>query len=76
MTSKVMNKELYPNAGIGNKLDVVLEFETIAFFQKDRRTSNPKISDITLENSDWQNIPINVTIIKNVGFKKRKWKFW
>ncbi|MDN4066256.1 RHS repeat-associated core domain-containing protein [Paenibacillus vini] len=63
-------------AGIGSRTETVLEFKTNASFGPDRGIVNPKIKDIAVETTDGQHIPIQIFDVKEVGFKKSRWKFW
>ena len=63
-------------AGIGSKSQVVLQFNTSASFEPDAGITNPKIKDITVQTTDAQRVPIKISNVQEVGFKKEWWQFW
>ena len=59
-------------AGIGKEATTVLKFKTKASFTTDVGNADiPKIKDKVV-----QRLPIEITDIETVGFKKEWWKFW
>ena len=63
-------------AGVGKNSQTVLKFSTTASFEPDVGNSSKSISNIVVQTSDGQRVPINITDIEIVGFKKEWWQFW
>jgi hypothetical protein len=55
--------------------ETVIKFNTRAAFEPDKGIVNPKISDSVFRTIDSQRVPIKVTDVEEVGFKKRWWQF-
>ena len=49
---------------------------TNASFQKDKGNKQKSISEIVVETTDGQRVPISIWDIEIVGFKKEWWEFW
>ncbi len=73
---KTTTKRQASIAGIGPDSNVVLAFETNASFAKDKGNDLKTISDIVVQTVDGQRLPINITNVREVGFKKPWWKIW
>ena len=63
-------------AGLGDRNAVVLAFETTASFIVDKGNKRKSISDIVVQTVEGERLPINITNIREVGFKKPWWKIW
>lgn len=63
-------------AGIGKAYNVVIEFETKASFEPDIGNRGRSIANIVVQTTDGQRVPITITNVKIVGFKKEWWQFW
>ena len=64
-------------AGIGKEATTVLKFKTKASFTADVGNADiPKIKDKVVQTVVVQRLPIEITDIETVGFKKEWWKFW
>ncbi|WP_177214499.1 polymorphic toxin-type HINT domain-containing protein [Anaeromicropila populeti] len=62
-------------AGIGNRSQVVLEFETSASFSIDTGV-NESLYGLAVRTSEGTRLPLRITNIQEVGFKKAWWQFW
>lgn len=67
--SELPSKEQAQMAGIGNKSQVVLKFQTNASFEPDVGITNPYIKDIVKQTSDGQSLPIDITNVERVDFR-------
>ena len=63
-------------AGIGTRSKVIIEFKTNASFVPDSGNIGKNISNIVVQTSEGQRLPISISNIKIVGFKKEWWQFW
>lgn len=63
-------------AGIGSNAQTVIKFETDALFVPDLGNSGKSISNIVVQTADGQRLPISISNIEIVGFKKEWWQFW
>ena len=63
-------------AGLGDRNAVVLAFETTASFIKDEGNTKKSISHFVVQTVDGERLPINITNVRKVGFKKPWWKIW
>ena len=64
-------------AEIGKEATTVLKFKTKASFTADvGNVDIPKIKDKVVQTVVVQRLPIEITDIETVGFKKEWWKFW
>ena len=63
-------------AGIGSEAQTVIRFETNASFTQDQGNLNKSISDIVVQTTEGQQLPISISNIEIVGFKKEWWEFW
>lgn len=62
-------------AGLGNKTDVVLKFETNASFSPDYGV-DVSLQKYAVRSSEGTRLPIKISNVSEVGFKKKRWKFW
>lgn len=62
-------------AGIGNKTDVVLKFDTNASFSPDYGVVE-SLQKYAVRSSEGIRLPISISNVSEVGFKKKRWKFW
>ncbi len=63
-------------AGIGKDANTVLKFNTRAVFEPDVGNVGKSIENIVVQTIDSQRVPISVSNIESVGFKKEWWEFW
>ena len=64
-------------AGIGRDANIVIKFRTKASFRPDLGNQDTlSIKDIVVQTTDGQRLPISITDIEIVGFKKEWWQFW
>ena len=63
-------------AGIGKDANTVVKFNTNASFELDAGNKNKSISNIVVQTTDGQRVPISISNAEVVGFKKRWWQFW
>ena len=63
-------------AGIGKKSQTVIRFSTNASFEPDVGNASKSIANIVVQTSDGQRVPIQVSDVEIVGFKKAWWQFW
>ena len=63
-------------AGLGDRNAVVLAYETTASFIKDEGNTKKSISHFVVQTVDGERLPINITNVRKVGFKKPWWKIW
>ena len=63
-------------AGIGKEAQTVISFETNASFTQDTGNIGKPISNIVVQTTEGQKLPISISNIEMVGFKKRWWEFW
>ncbi len=57
-------------AGLGNEAQTVIRFKTNASFSKDEGNLGKSIENLTVRTSDGQRLPISITDVEIVGFKK------
>lgn len=74
--SKQPTKKQASIAGIGSECQTVIKFETNASFIKDQGNKGKSISDIVVQTTEGERLPISIWNIEIVGFKKEWWKFW
>ena len=64
-------------AGISSKSRTVIKFKTNASFEADFGNEDIiAIRDITVQTTDGQRLPISISDVEIVGFKKVWWEFW
>ena len=64
-------------AGIGSDATTVLKFTTNASFTSDIGNADvASIKDIVVQTVEGQKLPISISNIESVGFKKEWWQFW
>ena len=62
--------------GIGKKSKTVLRFTTNASFEPDVGNASKSIANIVVQTTDGQRVPIKISDVEIVGFKKAWWQFW
>lgn len=64
-------------AGISSDATTVIKFKTNASFEPDTGNSDiAAIKDIVVQTTKGQRLPISITDVEIVGFKKEWWQFW
>lgn len=63
-------------AEIGPEYQTVINFSTDASFTPDMGNRNKPISDIVVQATEGQRLPISIYNVEIVGFKKAWWQFW
>ena len=63
-------------AGIGKEAQTVIRFNTNASFEPDIGNATKSIADIVVQTTDGQRVPISISNVESVGFKKEWWQFW
>ncbi len=57
-------------AGFGDNAQTVIRFKTNVSFSKDEGNLGKTIEDLTVRTADGQRVPISITDVEIVGFKK------
>ena len=63
-------------AGISSEAQTVIKFKTNASFVLDTGNIGKSISNIVVQTSEAQRLPISISDVEIVGFKKEWWEFW
>jgi len=66
-------------AGIGDRAQTVLKFNTIASFEPDSGIVNSSVKNIAVQTTYGQRVPINISNVETVGFMPEPakwWQFW
>ena len=63
-------------AGISSEAQTVIKFKTNASFVLDTGNTGKSISNIVVQTTEGQRLPISISDVEIVGFKKEWWEFW
>lgn len=63
-------------AGISSEAQTVIKFKTNASFVLDTGNKEKSISNIVVQTTEGQRLPISISDVEIVGFKKEWWQFW